>query len=84
MPKVTISLTIDVPKLDEMSDEVMGQLLFDTIINYSTVCHLIDARKWCVKAKGDESSTEHTISEHHGLWGDIIDNGEWSFKRLDT
>lgn len=81
MAKVTITIIVDVPGIESCSDAALAQNLFDDMINYLTVSHLRDARKWMALSKGDESSNEMMISKHHSLWGEIINSGEWTFKR---
>ena len=80
MAKVTITMTIDVPGIEESSEAEAAQNLFDDVTNYLTICHFRDTVSWLVRAKGGESSTAHRIYKHHELWAEIMDGCEWSFK----
>lgn len=79
MAKVTITLTIDVPDIDDHSDEELAQNLFDDVIKYVEVSHLVDACK-CI-AKSDMSSMDYQIHEHHLLWAEIMRTCEWTLER---
>ena len=81
MAKVTITMTVDVPDIEDWSDEELAQNLFDDMINYMTISHLHDAVEWMALSKGVESSSEMMISKHHSLWGRIVKSGEWTFER---
>lgn len=83
MAKVTITMTVDVPGIENYSDAELSQNLFDDMINYMTVSHFHDAVKWMALSKGVESSSEYLISKHHSQWGKIVDSGEWTFERED-
>ena len=81
MSKVTITMIIDVPNIDNYSDAELRQNVFDDVINYAEITHLQDAVKWMASSKGDKSSMQYLISKHHSLWADIIKDCVWSLER---
>ncbi len=79
MAKVTIMMTIE-----GQSDAELSQNLFDDVINYGTISHFHDAVKWCAKANDDDdqmATTAKMIYEHHDMWGGIMRDCKWTFKR---
>ena len=86
MAKVTITMTIDVPGIEDCSDAELAQNLFDDVINYGQCRHLEDAVTWCAETVKREKAGEPTITagmiqKHHSLWGDIMGKCELTFKR---
>ncbi len=83
--KVTLTIELDlpddVPSFEGHSRASMGQLLYDSYVNYATCRHLEDAVKWCVKSgnNAEDIAAKH-IYEHHKQWGDICAKAKWDFK----
>ena len=82
-----IELKIKLKLSDEckfLSDGELGQILFDSYINYVTVCHLRDASKWCSKGKigsDNEDESAKILMDYHNNWADISDQPEWKIIR---
>lgn len=81
MAKITLTLTLDVPKADQFSDAELSQCIFDTVVNYVTLAHLKDGMNWIVQeGKAAEIAPDCTESYaegcrrlrgHHNLWAEI-------------
>ena len=84
-----VKLTIEIELPDQTADvlaeirEDLGQVLFDSYINYATCSHAEDAVIWCAEAKvgsKDEDSTAKAIFEYHNNWKNICRNAIWNFE----
>lgn len=84
--KIELQIILDVgDHMVNMSEEEIAQILFDDVVNYSTVNHLGDCIHWCAKGKiggenEDPNPSFRLLYEHHNLWGEICNNATWSFK----
>ena len=83
MSKVTITMTLDIPDIEDYSDAEVSQMLSDDVIRFAQQEHQMGALDWLVKAKGNETSPEHLIYAHHRMWARIMENCIWTFKRGD-
>lgn len=80
MSKVTITMTLDVPEIEEYSDAEIRQMLSDNVINFMENEHQMSALNWLAEAKGDETSQEHLIYIYHKMWAKIMKKCTWTFK----
>jgi hypothetical protein len=87
--KITLTIELDLPDSIDLVEGAetasLGQLLFDSYVNYVTVSHLVDAQKWCVKARlGSESEDPGAklIYHYHNTWADICQNATWKFEKV--
>jgi hypothetical protein len=80
MGTVTLTLTLDVPRSEQFSDDELGQIIFDDVVNYVTISHMKDVMRWIVQTskaenQGDERDAENcrAIQRHHELWAEILE-----------
>lgn len=80
MTRVSITMTLDIPDIEEYSDAEIRQTLSDNIINFMEKEHQMDALDWLTEAKGNETSQEHLIYIHHKMWAKVMKGCVWTFK----
>lgn len=85
MSKVQLTIELDVPGIEQLTEAEQAQLLFDAYINYATTAHARDAMNWLAKAKpgANEDPAKMHIYRYHNTWTDICDDVEWSFNVLE-
>jgi hypothetical protein len=84
--KIELSIELDIPGIEDWSNEEISQNIFDDYINYATVSHLQDAVKWCAisgSKKSVDFQNETLIFKHHELWGDICRNAKWTLEKVE-
>lgn len=74
--KVKLTITMEVPDVVlGMSDAEIRQNVFDDVVNFAEVEHRTWAVRWMAK-------NQPTLSEHHSLWGDIINKASFEIEKL--
>lgn len=69
---------------NSMSDDELGQLLFDSYINYVTVSHLRAATKWSSTFEHEseeEKARSKNLMNYHNTWADISNQPEFKIVR---
>jgi len=89
MTKITLTVSLDIPGVDDYSDGELAQLLFDEYINHATCAHLDDVMKWMIQAhkekqQGKSESSSEMIEKMHRTWADICKNAKWSFVKNEV
>ena len=79
MSKVTITMTLDIPDIEDYSDAEISQMLSDNVIKFMEQEHQMGALNWLTEAKGDKTSQEHRIYAHHKMWAKIMKGCVWVF-----
>lgn len=83
--KVTLTIELelpdDTPLVEGYERAALGQLLFNSYVNYAACSHLKDALKWCATSgKNEADICAKQIYKHHDLWGDICAKAKWDFE----
>lgn len=74
---VRVTMDIEVPGIEGWSDDEVNQLIFDTVTNYMSCQHQMDAIKWLAQTKGKPiSSHEHRIFKYHETWAKILQDAQ--------
>lgn len=73
MTKVRLEIELDIPDVEDFSDQDIGQAVFDAYTNYVVVQHLEDSMYWLARPTidGGSKAADKLIATHHKTWADI-------------
>lgn len=73
--KIKLEIELEVPDVcEEMPNDELDQLLFDTYINYVTISHHRDALRFMSENVSD-------LANYHATWGDICSSANFVIKK---
>lgn len=86
MTKVTITMEIEIPDIDDCDDGDLSEMLFHEVIHPCQMSHLEHVLTWTVEKikrdkAGESTKAAELAIEDHKLWAAILKNCKWSFTR---
>lgn len=87
MTKITLTIELEIPNVENWTDGELSQLIFDEYINHATCSHYEDATHWMAESgkrekEGKDTFAANQIAKMHQTWGEICSKAKWLWKKV--
>jgi len=83
--KVKLTIELELPGNPDLLGDGLEQVIFDAYLNYTTVKHLEDARKWSARqyqGTAEYQEGARRLYQYHDNWADICSRARYKVEEI--